>query len=677
MIRLVAGIVCALILAGGVALADNGGTESPFSLGAGARELGLGTSDIVYCHPSVAAYWNPSALAQTERYSLEAFHSGLYDSDVGYQYFGFAVPTMDFGSLGLGIFRLGIDGIEKRDASNLYLGQISDSRLGLYLGYGHTFSKYDLGAAITVEQHSPDAYSATSSPGITLSAGRRFGLGNKMVPEIGAVIVARNIIRPSIKLDEESVTYPYSIDGGVSLEFLPTGNRDHVIALSGRFAKVENLSVWTAFGAEYSLYDYFDVRAGLRDGEASFGFGLFYKYVGFDYAMTRRDLGTLHVFSLTAGFGIPVSERRRNRDEAREAEFNQMLGQRFAESNRSMVQDLVSQGENAEASGDLAQAATFYERALFIAAGAGMDTLEISWLATDARKRFEQEESVRAFAENMNEAQKRFDSGDYLGARYFANLALSNRPGSERAEDLLDRADKAVEEGISREQEIERGLLMADSLMSYGEIDEALVVTRSLSRVAGEDARVQVALKKAEFSYWQGAAEEAFARAEYSAARAARDSAATRFPDHPWLKSMDNRIAAETRQRPPAGTSREPEPERGAPDAAKLSPEMQKEVAATYKRGQDLFEKGRLSEAVVEWERVETLAPDYMSVREYLVDAYKFLGVELYTQSKLNEAVDVWKKAAGIAPDSVEIANYIKRTEHEISKLQEMSYDRR
>ena len=122
------------MLAGGVALAGNGGTESPFSLGAGARALGLGTADLVYCHPSVAAYWNPAALALTERYSLEAFHSGLYDSDAGYQYFGFAVPTMDFGSFGIGIFRLGIDGIEKRDANNLYLGQISDSRLGLFLG---------------------------------------------------------------------------------------------------------------------------------------------------------------------------------------------------------------------------------------------------------------------------------------------------------------------------------------------------------------------------------------------------------------------------------------------------------------------------------------------------------------------------------------------------------------
>lgn len=674
--RNLAGTLLGVLLLIGGALADNGGTESPFSLGAGTRALGLGTADLVFGDASAAVYWNPAGLALTEHYSLEAFHSGLYDSDAGYQYFGFAVPTMDIGCFGAGIFRLGIDGIEKRDASNLYLGQITDSRLGLYIGYGHTVSNYDLGAAITVEQHSPDEYSATSSPGLTLSAGRRFGLGSETVPCIGAVIVGRNLIRPSIKLDEQSITYPYSVDAGVSVRLLPFRTEDHSLVVSGRLAKVQNLSAWTAFGLEYSMRDLLDVRAGLRDGEASFGFGLFYKYVGFDYALVDRDLGALHTFSITAHFGIPMSERRQVREETKEAEFNELLGQRFAESNRDMVEDLMGQGERAAATGDLAQAVMLYERALFISAGAGMDTVMISELAHEASVRLEQEESIRAYAQNMNEARERFDAGDYLGARYFANLALSSRPESGQAVDLLEQADAAVEASVSREQEIETGLLMADSLASYGEIAEALVITRSLARVAGDDSRVRLALKKAEFAHWQSTAEAAFSRADYHGARAALDSATVRFPDHPWCGSLRGRIAARTEQKPPPDPG-VPAGRQASRAAQKLSPEMDKEVAATYRRGKELFEKGQLSAAVVEWERVEALAPAYMSVREYLVDAYKFLGVELYTQNKLGEAVDVWKKAAHIAPDSTEIANYIKRTEHEISKLQEMSYERR
>jgi tetratricopeptide (TPR) repeat protein len=677
MMRVAAGIVCTAVLAAGAALAGNGGTESPFSMGAGTRELAMGSADLVYCRPGAAVYLNPAALALAERYSLEAFHSSLFESDAGYQYFGFAVPTMDYGSFGLGVFRLGIDGIEKRDASNLYLGDISDSRLGLYLGYGHTISGYEVGAAVTVEQHSPDVYSATSSPGITLSAGRRFKPGSDRLPEVGAMFVARNLIRPSIKLDEQSVTYPYSVDGGLSLQFLPAGTHDHVVLLSAKLSKVENLNARAAFGVEYSLYDCVGLRAGLKDGEASFGFGLFYKYVGFDYAMLKRDLGTLHTFSLTAGFGLPISLKRRQREERREAEFNKLLNQRFAESNRIMINDLVEQAGRMESSGDLAQAITLYDRALFLAADAGMDTTEISWRAVKSRERLEVEQINAAYRRSIDDARARFDSGDFLGARYFANLALSVNPDSEEAESLLKRADAVVARSVSREQEIERGLMMADSLASYGEIDDALVVARSLKKVDRDDPRVQIAIRKAEFAYWQDIAEKAFVRADYGQAGAAVDSAAVRFPGHPWIKNLNGSIAAETERRSPAAARPVSEPGSEVQRPATLSPEMQREVAATYKRGQDLFEKGRLSEAVVEWERVEALAPDHMSVRDYLVDAYKFLGVELYTQSKLSEAVDVWKKASRIAPDSTEIESYIKRTEHEISKLQEMSYDRR
>ncbi len=669
--RLRSAVFCIALLACGAAQAGAGGTESPFSLGAGARELGMGTADLVYSAPAVAVFWNPAGLAFTERYSLEAFHSGLYDSDVGYQYFGFAAPTMDFGSFGVGVFRLGVDGIDKRDAGNLHLGWISDSRLGLYLGYGRTVSGYDLGAAVTVEQHSPDVYSATSSPGVTLAAGRRFGLDGARVPEIGAVLVARNVVRPGIKLDNESVTYPYSIEGGVSVELRPTGSPDHVVMLSARLTKVEDLDLRAAFGADYSLHRNLGLRAGVRDGEVSAGFGFFYKYVGFDYAMARRDLGTMHVFSLSARFGVPVGEKRRKREESREAEFNELLSRRFAESNRRMVDGLIEEGGRLSASGDLARAVLLYEKALFIAAGAGMDTVEISRRAAGARRRLEAEEREAAYARNMNDARERFDAGDFVGARYFANLALSIDPGSGEAASLLERADAAAAKRVSRGQEIDRGLMMADSLTSYGEIDEALLVTRSLLRIAPDDPRVRLALKKAEFAHWRDAAEGGFARGDYGAAKAALDSAAVRFPDHPWVKNLGARLAAEKKRLAEA-----PEPEPTAAPARALSPEMQREVAATYKRGQDLFEKGRLAEAVSEWERVEALAPGYMSVREYLVNAYKFLGVDLYTQSKLGEAVDVWKKAARLAPDSAEIANYIKRTEHEISKLEEISYGR-
>jgi len=91
--------------------AGDGGTQSPFSLGAGAQDLALGGSGLNAPDPVTAVYWNPSALARVERISLGGFHSRLFESGVAYQYLGTAVPTMDIGSFGFGLFRLGVDGI--------------------------------------------------------------------------------------------------------------------------------------------------------------------------------------------------------------------------------------------------------------------------------------------------------------------------------------------------------------------------------------------------------------------------------------------------------------------------------------------------------------------------------------------------------------------------------------
>ncbi|MEW5995211.1 MAG: hypothetical protein AB1744_12575, partial [Candidatus Zixiibacteriota bacterium] len=140
-------ILVILLPAGTVVASNDGGTDSPFSFGAGARELSLGGSNLATSDAATAPFWNASRLASAQRLSLAGFHARLYDADVAYQYFGLAVPTLDFGAFGLGVFRLGIGGIEKRDADNLLLGEVDDNRLGFYLAYGRSIWGYDLGLA--------------------------------------------------------------------------------------------------------------------------------------------------------------------------------------------------------------------------------------------------------------------------------------------------------------------------------------------------------------------------------------------------------------------------------------------------------------------------------------------------------------------------------------------------
>ena len=101
-------VSCLLGLTALSVYADDAGTRSPFEFGVGARELALGGSAVSRCDAATAPYWNPSRLASAEQIGVCGFHCRLFDGDVAYQYLGLVIPTLDWGSIGFGVFRLGI-----------------------------------------------------------------------------------------------------------------------------------------------------------------------------------------------------------------------------------------------------------------------------------------------------------------------------------------------------------------------------------------------------------------------------------------------------------------------------------------------------------------------------------------------------------------------------------------
>ncbi len=645
----------------------DGGTQSPFALGAGARSLALGGADMATGEEAAAPFWNAARLAWAEQYAVSGFHSSLYGSDVAYQYLGIVAPTTDFGVFGLGVFRLGVDGIERRDASNVFLGNFDDSRLQFIVAYGRTVSGYDVGAAITLERHSIDNYSATSSPAVNLSAGRRFHPGWSRVPAIAVAFQVRNAVKPSIELATESVRYPTVGDVGVSAEIKPMAGRDQTITVSGALDKAEAVSARLAAGVEYDFEKMLAVRAGIRDSKLSFGVGLAYAGFAFDYALVDRDLGSIHTFTLTSRFGTPVSERLLEREKKREAEFNQLMAERLVARNRAMVDGLIEQAGQETAAGDLEAAAGHYDRALFLARSGGMDTLSIQSRAAEVRRRIEEVRRAERFAAYVDSSRTRMNRQDYVAARYFAGLAKQEMPGSPQAVALYARADSAIEITSSREQVIGTQLLAVDSMLAYGLVDDAYTTVQSLNQLAPDDRRVQQAVRKVRFERWMQRASSANARSDREGALLALDSALALYPGHQWCLAMKNQILSQ----PQTKAIVAPPPVR--PTA--LSEEMRREVEQDYEAARDYFRSGDLTNAIEYWERVERLAPDYENVRDYLVKAYKFVGVEQYGQNHLREAVDTWRKAARLQPGNEEIAGYIKRTESEIRKLQELSYE--
>jgi tetratricopeptide (TPR) repeat protein len=650
-----------------VQAADDAGTDSPFSMGIGARELSLGGSNQAGCNASTAPYWNPSRLAIAERISLSVFHSYLFDTDAAYQYFGLAFPTMDFGSFGLGVFRLGISDIERRDENNFYLYSFNDNRLAIYLAYARVVSGYNLGFSLNMEHHSIDDYSTTSSPGVNLAVSRQYNIDKGIFKDISISLVGRNVITPKMKLVNENVSYTIGADLSGILSFKFVEKWDHLTRLSIGVNKVDYVTVGLRIGLEYNIGKLLRISGGIRKRNLSFGTGLSYKGFEFDYALVERDMGYLHMFTMTSSFGASLNNKRMARFKKREIEFNGMMNSRLTEQNKDMIKQLIDKGQKMQEEGDLVEATNSFDRALFLARSSGLDTIRISELANEASRRLEDISKKQRYAEYIQTAQSKLSMKDYWGAKHFANLALTEMPNSVEAKKVIGQVDNSIKEITSLEETIQNQLWISDSLFNYGLIDQALYIVEDLVKIAPNNNGVKLALKKIRFEKLKLTASTAFNNRDYRESRKALDSALLIFPDHNWCLNLKNRIAKKLGEKQKVIKQTVPA------SRESLSPEIRKEANAAYEQAQVLFKNGDLQKAIVQWEKVERIAPDFMSVRSYLVNAYKYVGVDLYGKNLLNEALSIWQKAADLDPENSEIQNFIKRTEAEIQKLKELS----
>ena len=660
-------LIFSLISVVRVSASNDAGTESPFSMGAGARELSLGGSGLAICDISSSPFWNPSRLSRAEHISLSGFYSQLYESDVAYQYLGFVYPTLDYGNFGLGIFRLGINGIEKRDDGNLLLGNIQDERLGFYLAYGRSISKYDMGLALNMEHHSIDQYSTTSSPGLNLSISRQFEPGVEWLKRFSIALNGRNLLQLSSKLADESVSYPISGDLGLALTLLPKSNWNQALTFTAGIRKVADIDPSLSAGLEYDFHNFCFLRGGLKDDNFAAGAGIKYKFVSLDYAFVTRDLGNLHMFNINMDFGMSVSRKREKREFEREREFNSHMRSEMSSHYNSMIQDLINDGNSYAGRNDYEQANGCFERALFLARVNNFDTTEISHLVSGTRSRLDEINRDKLFRQHSASALTEYESKDYVAARYYADMALRENPESAEMTDLIRRIDNTIKANSSREQMIEANILAIDSLLNYGELDEAALKARSISKFAGDNIRVKAAIRKVRFEKFRETANQAFIHLDFDAAMVCIDSALQLFPGHQMCLDLRDRISKKLKER----MSRKESTEKA--DIRKLNDALIEEIDGLYKTGQKNFEKGDLPKAISNWEEVEKLSPGYGAVREYLVSAYKYIGVELYSQNQLLQAIEIWNKARDLDPDNKEVTEFIKRTKTEVEKLNELS----
>ncbi len=310
-------ILCLPLLLPAVSWADDGGTESVFNLGAGARAMGMGNGYVALAEDATAVYYNPAGMPYLWSQQISFLHTVLFEGTV-YDYIAYVYPYSSIGAFGFAGMRLGTDDIGHRDAFT-DLGRFSATHMQLLLSYSRRFGD-DISAGLNLKLAHQSIYDYSDY-------GFGFDLaGRYMITErLRAGILLQNLIGARMKLIDDRERTPFTFRSGVAylyeLPDLPLSG-----AVTFDIEKPEKRDIKVRTGFELAHTSGLAIRAGFDRDNASLGLGIRYQQLSFDYAYKFIDhLMDSHRISLSFDFGPTRDEIERRRAAERHGDLNEYL----------------------------------------------------------------------------------------------------------------------------------------------------------------------------------------------------------------------------------------------------------------------------------------------------------------------------------------------------------------
>jgi hypothetical protein len=290
-------ILSLLLLAAASALRAQAGADGMafLKLGVGARSLGMGEAAVAAASDPTAAYYNPAALALSNRTQILLMHkSWIQDTKTEY----IAAQTM-LGSLrfGLAINATSVDNIELRSVPGPPEGTFSarNSAIGFSLAYDFDHS-FAVGATVNYLYEKIFIDEAT---GLGLNFGALY-FGPSDIRFAASV----NNLGSMQALDLVATKLPTSVRFGAA-RTSPLESIQSSFTLAADIVSYTNESkTHLHAGAEVNYHDTFAMRLGYLTGydarSVTAGIGIHYGLLNFDYAYApfRYDFGTTHTLSL-------------------------------------------------------------------------------------------------------------------------------------------------------------------------------------------------------------------------------------------------------------------------------------------------------------------------------------------------------------------------------------------
>ncbi|MFH0948189.1 MAG: PorV/PorQ family protein [Elusimicrobiota bacterium] len=256
--------------------------------GAGARSLGMGKAFVGLADDSSAVYWNPAGISRLRSTELLFLHTNLFEN-TNYEFVSITHPMPWIRSgFGVGFVMLNSTDFEERDEYNSYIGEFNNKETAFITSYSYNPRRniYLGGSFKIIKQQIGDLIG--SSQGLDL------GVLYFLRDHISFGLLLRNLAPPSIKMDKVSEIYYLSPRFGVALRLL-----ENKLIITTDVLKQREQEFKFYSGLEFSPVNNFYARAGVDETELTFGLGIKYEKVIFDYAAGLQDLGISHRISIT------------------------------------------------------------------------------------------------------------------------------------------------------------------------------------------------------------------------------------------------------------------------------------------------------------------------------------------------------------------------------------------
>jgi len=269
------------------------GTESNFHLGFGARALSAGRAFTAVADDPSAIFWNPAGLEQVYQQSFTFFHSSLPEGTM-FNFMSYAFPTLNIGTIGFAIGRIGTGDIPNRDfQQNLYDENGSHDEYQAFLSYAKKLPwSITSGATVRVIRRGFSNLNNGLYQGNFIDYGVGFDLGFMYTPEgftspflqdWNFGLNLRNLFAPQLKEGDQVDAFPLSIRFGILRKLYFSGGGNNINVMFDLDYSQER-DMFFNMGLEYKFKELGMLRAGIDGSSPTFGAGAKYSFMQIDYA---------------------------------------------------------------------------------------------------------------------------------------------------------------------------------------------------------------------------------------------------------------------------------------------------------------------------------------------------------------------------------------------------------